>query len=100
MEWAIHNSLDSLLYIWEALFCVSITLLNFPSYLQRGYMLLGYILILLVSLSLLAFAMGFILHLKLVGCQVCKNSELQSSLSHRITNSKEYMYSIVLTENL
>ena len=96
VEWAIHNSLDALLYIWEALFCVSITLLNFSSYLQRGYMLLGYISILFVSLSPLAFAVAFTLRwiLKLVGCQVCKRSELQSSLPHRITNSEEYRYSI------
>ena len=49
-DWAAYNYIDFVLYLWQGLFAVSITLLNFSSYLQRGYMLLGYTSILFASI--------------------------------------------------
>ena len=93
-DWAAYNYIDCVLYLWQALFTVSITLLNFSSYLQRGYMLLGYTSILFVSISPLVLATALVLCwlLKLVGCECCIRRELQyhTSLPHRIVHSQEY----------
>ena len=93
-EYGVYNTLDPVLCMWQAMFGVSISLLNLSSELQRRFIIPGYISIVFVSFVPLVFISGMVVRwlLKRVRCARCERREMydDTSLAHRITNSQEY----------
>ena len=95
-EYVAYNVLESVLYLWHALFAAAIVTLNMSGEEQRDYMAIGYASIIFVGtipLVLVSFLLVSWL-LKILGCKKCKRFEKiqdgETSLAHRITNSQEY----------
>ena len=95
-EYAVYNTLDSVLYLWHALFALAIVTLNLSGELQRVYMAVGYASVTIVGVTPLVLVSSIVLRwlLAVLGCKRCKRSEAlddgETSLAHRITNSHEY----------
>ena len=93
-EYAMYNTLDSVLYLWHALFTLSITLLNEVANLQRRFTVFAIVVIALVSVVPLLLIAGVAGHwiLRRMKCikTMSETSDLEASLAHRITNSNEY----------
>lgn len=90
-----YNILDVVLFLWQALFGASISVLNFSGYFQRQFMYIAYLFIVVIGTTpILAFLIMVLWYLlRVMGCRKkCCRSELerQTSLAHRITNSEEY----------
>lgn len=92
-DYAMYNILDTLLFLWQALFGVSISLVNMASLLQRKYLVFGYFVVTCVSLVPLILISAMVIKwiLKRTRCfRDRRTTDLSGSLAHRITNSNEY----------
>ena len=93
-EYAMYNTLNCLLFLWLALFALAISLLNMVSTLLREYMVVAYVVAIGVSAVPLLLISVVATHwlLRRTRCLKRRRStaELDASLAHRITNSKEY----------
>ena len=93
-EYAMYNTLDSVLYLWHATFALSIAMLNEVASLQRPFMVVAYVVVVVVGMVPLLLIAGVAGHwiLRRTRCikTMSETSDLQASLAHRITNSHEY----------
>ena len=92
-EYAIYNVLDTVLFLWQAFFAASVSVLNFAGMLQRAYLIAGYVSTVIGSIVPLIF-IGAVVIRWILGRIRClkarKVSDFDASLAHRITNSGEY----------
>ena len=95
-EYAVYNVQDCVLFLWQALFLATICFMNFAGILHRTYLISGYLSVMIVAtVPIIFIIMVFTRRMwKRSGWKLCKrcqtDSDLDTSLAHRITNSSEY----------
>ena len=90
-EYAIYNSVDCVVFLWHAMFTASITLINIVGYIQSEFLVLAYVIIDSVCILPLLLIMVIVVN-RLIGCfKTKRESDINESLAHRITNTDEYI---------
>ena len=95
-EYAVYNVQDCVLFLWQALFLATICFMNFAGILHRTYLISGYLSVMIVATVPIIFIITVFTRRmwKRSGWKLCKrcqtDSDLDTSLAHRITNSSEY----------
>ena len=92
-EYALYNTLDCVLFLWQAVFAASITFMNHAGMLQRYYFVFGCITVVLTGTVPTVYISVVIvrwLQARILRAKSDRVSDFNESLAHRITNSSEY----------
>ena len=92
-EYALYNTLDCVLFLWQAVSTASITFMNHAGMLQRYYLVFGCVTVVLTSTVPIVYISVVIvrwLHARILRAKSDSVSDFDESLAHRITNSSEY----------
>ena len=95
-EYAIYNTQDCLLFLWQALGSATFSFVNFAGIFKRSYLTSAYMsATLVITVPVVFISTVFIQRMwKRSGWKLCKrcqtDPDLDTSLAHRLTNSSEY----------
>lgn len=97
-DYAVYNYLESLLFLWIALFFMTLVMLDLAKNVQTTFVMPAYLIFILVCMGPLIYLAVMFLHLVWKRCWnrflcsncQCHETQLEESLPHRIACSVQY----------